>query len=148
MTIPSKSTTPALERRRARARRQEEAVLLRQRGLSTREIADRLGCAPCTVRADLRAANAVDPILVTGRDGKTYPATTAARKKRRAEKEEGEQKVVIDPVVARCAYCDFVARGEVDEARQAFSEHVCNRPPPPAKSARSRPRGRGFRTRK
>jgi len=103
-----------------------------------------------TVRADLRAAGAWEPTLITGRDGKAYPATADERKKQRAEKDKAEKdkadrEVVIDPVVARCAYCNFVARGEVGEARQAFAKHVCDRPPPPAKSARSRPRGRGWR---
>ena len=34
------------------------------------------------------------------------------------------------PVVERCAYCDFVASGTVKQARQAFAEHVCDRPRP------------------
>jgi hypothetical protein len=142
MTTRSK----ALERRRVR---RDEAVLLRRDGHSTREIADVLGVSTFTVRADLHAMNAWPPVVVTGRDGKAYPANAAAREKRRAEKEaKVEPEVVLEPVVARCAYCDFVAAGEVGEARQAFAKHVCDRPPPPAKSALSRPRGRGYRTRK
>jgi len=104
------------------------------------------------VRADLKAAGAWPPTLVTGADGKCYPASAAAREKRRAEKrkeklDKEEPEVVLDPVVARCAYCNFAVAGDVGDARQAFAEHICNRPPPPAKSARSR-RGRGWRTRK
>jgi hypothetical protein len=141
----SKSTAPALERRRVR---REEAAALRERGHSTRQIADILSVSTHTVRADLHAMNAWPPVVVAGRDGKAYPANAAERKKRQAEKDKAEPEVVLDPVVARCAYCDFVAAGDVDDARQAFAKHVCNRPPPPAVSALSHRRRRGWRTRK
>jgi hypothetical protein len=34
------------------------------------------------------------------------------------------------PVVERCSYCAFTASGPVEETRQAFAEHVCDRPKP------------------
>jgi DNA-binding transcriptional regulator YhcF (GntR family) len=142
MTTSSKS--PA-ERRRIR---REEAAELRERGHSTRQIADFLGVSTHTVRADLHAMNAWPPVVVTGRDGKAYPATAAERKKRQAEKRKAEPEIVLEPVVSRCAYCDFVVAGDVGDARQAFVKHVCSRPPPPAVSALARPRRRGWRTRK
>lgn len=97
--------------------------------------------------------NAWEPIVVTGRDGKVYPASAAARKKRRlekrkAEQDKAEQEVVIDPITERCDYCNFMAVGTVEETHDAFNAHVCNRPPPPAVSALSRPRRRSWRTRK
>jgi len=153
MAIPSK----ALERRRARDRRREEAAALREEGRSTRQIADVLGVSTFTVRDDLRAMNAWEPVIVHGTDNKVYPANAAEREKRRAEKrkaeqDKAEQEIVLEPVVERCAYCNFVAVGEVEEAHRAFVEHLrsatTHHPPPPAKSARSRPRGRGYRTRK
>jgi IS30 family transposase len=148
MTTRSKSATPALERRRAR---REEAVLLRQQGRSAREIASLLGCSAWTVRDDLKAAGAWEPDVVQGRDGKAYPATKAERKKQAAAKrkaKQDEQEVVLEPIVERCAYCNFETVGDVDDARQAFVNHVCDRPPPPAVSALSRPRRRGWRSRK
>ena len=45
----------------------------------------------------------------------------------------------VEPVSARlvdgsvrvgCAFCDFAARGTVEETREAFAEHVCDRPRP------------------
>ena len=142
MTTSSKS--PA-ERRRAR---REEAVSLRQDGRSTREIAQHLGVSTHTVRADLRAAGAWEPVVVHGADGKAYPATEKEREKRRAAKKKAEPEIVLEPIVERCAYCDFAVAGDVDDARQAFVKHVCDRPPPPAVSALSRPRRRGWRSRK
>ncbi len=133
------TTARALERQLALDHRRAAAVLLGQDGWPVREIASRLGIAPSTVRDDLHAAGA----------WKAYSANEAARRKQRAEKEAPELEVIsAEPVVARCAYCNFVARGDVGEARLAFIKHRCKRPPPPAKSARSRPRGRGFRVRK
>lgn len=148
--MTTSSESPAAERRRVR---REEAAELREAGRSARQIAAALSCSAWTVRSDLKAAGAWEPALVTGRDGKVYPATKAAAKKRRAEKQRAEQgkaepEVVLDPVVARCAYCDFVVAGDVGDARQAFVKHVCDRPPPPAVSALSHRRRRGWRTRK
>ena len=45
---------------------------------------------------------------------------------------------VIAHVVERCAYCSFSASGPVEQMRQAFAEHVCDRPAPPAVSRRRR----------
>ena len=42
-----------------------------------------------------------------------------------------------------------IATVDADAVTPALhAKHICNRPPPPAVSARARPRGRGFRTRK
>lgn len=146
MVTSSKSTAPAARRRA----RREEAAELREQGRSTRAIADVLNCSTWTVRDDLKKAGKWDPTLVTGRDGKTYPANAAERKKRRAEKLKAEQEAAeqepAGPVTLRCRYCTFTAVVDADNARQAFAEHVCDRPPPPAKSARSCPRRRGWRT--
>ena len=47
------------------------------------------------------------------------------------------------PVVERCAYCEFVASGPVEAARQAFERHECDLPKPTT-TARRRS---GFRLR-
>ena len=94
--------------------------------------------------------NAWPLIVVSGRDGKAYPASAAERKKRQAEKRKAEQaeEEPAGPVTLRCSYCTFTAVVDADDARQAFARHVCDRPPPPAVSALARPRRRGWRTRK
>ena len=148
------SESPAAERRRVR---REEAAELREAGRSARQIAAALGCSAWTVRSDLKAAGAWEPTLVTGRDGRAYPGSLGERKKRRAEKRKAEQAEAeqkaergpAGPVTVGCRYCAFTATVDADAVTPALhAKHVCDRPPPQAVSARSRPRGRGFRTRK
>jgi hypothetical protein len=44
------------------------------------------------------------------------------------------------PIVQRCAFCDFRVEAPLEEARQAFADHVCDRPMPATKRKAS-----GFR---
>jgi hypothetical protein len=41
------------------------------------------------------------------------------------------------PVVERCAYCDFTVSAPLEQARQAFAQHACDRPKPVATARRS-----------
>ena len=44
-------------------------------------------------------------------------------------------------VTERCAYCDFSARGSLEDVRERWEAHACERPPPP----KQKRRGGGFR---
>jgi hypothetical protein len=41
-------------------------------------------------------------------------------------------------VVERCVHCDFTVSAPLEEARQAFAEHECDRPRPPTAVRRRR----------
>ena len=58
----------------SREQRQELEATLRQLGMSTRDIAVRVGVSDVQVWRDLSGATYVAPEVITGRDGKSYPA--------------------------------------------------------------------------
>lgn len=60
-----------------REQRQTLVIHLRQKGMSTRQIAEKVGVHKDTVRNDLAesAGDFSPPVNVTGKDGKSYPAT-------------------------------------------------------------------------
>lgn len=67
-----------LDRRHlTREQRQELVGRLRAQGWSTRRIAEKLKTSDATVRRDLGGATFVAPEIVTGTDGKQYPAQRA-----------------------------------------------------------------------
>ena len=57
----------------------------------------------------------------------------------------GEPRLVDARVVERCAFCDFTVAAPAAEAREAFAQHVCDRPKP--KTSIRRRRGFAIRPR-
>jgi hypothetical protein len=49
-----------------------------------------------------------------------------------------EDASVAPPVIERCYYCSFGVSAPLEQAREAFEEHACDRPRPETSSRRRR----------
>jgi hypothetical protein len=84
-------------------------------GQSTRQAAADLGTTSTTV-SKARRANRFAPETVTGRDGKSYPATKpAAAPRRRSEAERDPRRAIINQIVELFQALDNAGRDEVQD---------------------------------
>src|SRR5689334_2906111 len=81
--------------------RKDLARQMRAEGASTRAIADRLGTSEATVRNDLSGVQNCAPDVVTGRDGKSYPATRPTSIRLESPEEATVASVLLEEVAGR-----------------------------------------------